>query len=190
MRTHDFRQLPAIDDLLLVLLLLQRGYNDGTRRRLMTPLGAAPYIEKQIFGGGYTREEYSGSEYYPVADRVVALLQQEHYLEGQKHHGYTDERELSLRKEEFVHSEQRSQRQEFAEEVKRFLAEKHPGVEMPPEAEKRTEACFGLLVEKLGYTFVALRLVDIGEGEERKSVHRVNNTLLLWDHKFPQASPL
>ena len=187
MHTRDFRQLPAIDDLLLAFLLLQRGWNDGTQRKLMTPLERAPYIEKKIYGSGYTGDEYSGSEYYLVTDRLVTLLKQGHYLEGQKHHGYTDEQELSLRQEEFVHNGQRSLRQEFAEEARLFLVEKYPDTLLPSKPETAVDACFGILVEKLGYTFVALRLPDFGEGEraQQMSVHRTGGILKLWDHKFP-----
>ena len=188
MSTYDFRQLPAIDDPLLAFLLLQRGLSDRTWRRLMTPLGEPPYIEKQVFSSGYTREEYSGSEYYPISERVVAELVSGHYLEGRKYHGYTDERELSLREEEFVYNDQRSLRQEFTEEALHFFAENQPGIRQPLKQETAIDVCFGILVEKLGYTFVALRLPDIGEGEgaQQMSVHRTGGILKLWDHKFPQ----
>ena len=158
MYTHDFRDLPAIDDLLLAFLLLRHGSNDGTRRRLMTPLGALPYIEMQIFGSGYTGEEYSGSEYYLVTDRVVTLLKQGSYLEGQKHYGYTDERELSLRKEKFVYDDQCFLRQEFAKEVRHFLAEKHPDLELPPEQEHEICPGYSSWVKRLGHCFVAAPL--------------------------------
>ena len=189
MHTYDFRQFSAIDDLLLAFLLLQCDWNDGTRRRLMTPLGAMPYIEKQIFGSGYTGDEYSGSDYYLVTDRVIALLLQGRYLEGQKHLGYTDERELALRADEFVYNTARALRQEFAEEARRFLAEKHPDYKLPREQEHEIAPGYPIWVQRLGHCFVAAPLPDVVEEDRviRRSVNRANGVLTLCEYKFPES---
>jgi len=125
-RNPDYRDLPPINDLLLVLHLLMRG--DQTRATLHTNphLTKQPYIEFAIYGGGDRHEEYSNSEYYPVTAEVVHELKQKGYVEGQKHWGWTDEHECLIRS----HGERVywMMCQSFADEVKEYLAREHPGV--------------------------------------------------------------
>jgi len=125
-RDPDFRKYPPIDDLLLTLHLLQCGWNDRTMRRLMTPLALTPYIEIMICNGGYTREEHSGSEYYPVADEVVRELRLKRYVEGRKHMGYTDEHECAI--SEYGDRACQNMEKEFAVHAKEFLARMHPDI--------------------------------------------------------------
>lgn len=126
-RDPDFRHLPPIDDILLVLhLLVDEG--DRTRVRLMcNPLMLTePYIEVMNFGGGYTRDLHDGSDYYPVAKTVVSELKRNHYVEGRKFWGGTDEHECTI--SEYGRSAYWNAAKGFEANVKEFLAHEHPEV--------------------------------------------------------------
>lgn len=122
----DFRDRPPIDDVLLALHLLNPG--SQTHVRLMcNPLALeGPYIEVMICNGGYTREEHTQSEYYPVARKIVDELKKGHSVEGRKYPGYTDEYECTIGiqgRTAYWHAVN-----EFVGSVEEFLAREHPKV--------------------------------------------------------------
>ena len=184
MEKEDFRETEPIDDLLLVLLLMTHGYNDRTRRRLHVPIEGTPYVEIGHYTGGYTRDLHSGSEYYPVSPKLVEELRRGNHVEGEKHLGYTDDRELALRREEWVHREREARTEEFVSEARRFLAKKHPEYPFPDDASSRVHAGHALLVPRVGRPFLALGIAETeGErGVSRSYVVRVNDKLSFFVH--------
>jgi len=110
----------AITDEYEALSILQKQWGDRTVRRLLARRNDEPHIEVAFYGSGYTREEYSSSEYYRVAPELVERLRRSAFVAGTPHWGYTDERDLRIT-ESGSREYWRRRRQLEAEAARRIL---------------------------------------------------------------------
>ncbi len=93
--------LTPVTDLQEALVLLYEGMNDGTRRFIATDAilpdqTRGPMIRIEIYGSGYTRDQFSKSYDFPIAPATLDELQRAGVLSGTKQWGYTDNKRLSL----------------------------------------------------------------------------------------------
>lgn len=151
---------------------------DRTERRLITPLGKEPYIEVRIFNGGYGGDLCSGSEYFPVTQRIADEFRSRRLVEGRKHWGWTDNGELKLRRDETDFWEVKNRlREEFLEEAKRFLAEYHPNISMSTRPIIREISKYKL---RKGEHFAVEILLEGDEREPKRALRRSGGALALW----------
>lgn len=93
----EFINATPIEDVWTVLDLLTKSWGDGTVRRLHVAhprdrVRRPTHIE--IMRSSGSRDEYDSSDFYRVADNVVDALRAKGWVSGQKHWGYTDDKEL------------------------------------------------------------------------------------------------
>lgn len=86
----------AVDKVEQVLELLSPGWNDRTVRTLWNRDPKEPYVEVALYNSGYTREEYSSSDYYLLTPRVVVILLELGCLDPTPYWGYSDPAELKI----------------------------------------------------------------------------------------------
>lgn len=113
-------ETPLADEFgVLEILVRESRWNHYCSSTIRTDDQAKPYIEvtsaSDGCSGGYSEEK----EYYLLAPQVVQQLQQDRYISGVPHRGYTSKRDFRITEsgEEFYWSEKRRQREE--EELKK-----------------------------------------------------------------------
>lgn len=94
--TGEYENEEPVDDPMVVLDLVCRGWQDGTERCISLWPHSAPHVEVKHFSGGY--ERYSGTDRYLVTQKAVDYLLSNHLVAGTPEWGYTNMRELRVSK--------------------------------------------------------------------------------------------
>lgn len=94
MGSRKYQNVEPISDVTAALLLLVGEFGDKTQRRLEIRTDEPPFIKVEHYGGHY--DEVFATDYYLISDEVVQKLHDEGFVEGMKHWGYTDEKEMEV----------------------------------------------------------------------------------------------
>jgi len=95
-----FKNKTPIEEPMEALWLLVRPWRSNSVRKLLT--GEAlfrdkrPYVRIEIYGSGYTKEEFSYADEWLVTDDVVRELISLRYVQGTPEMGYTDNNRLII----------------------------------------------------------------------------------------------
>lgn len=98
---QDGPDLTPVTNIQEALVLLYEGMNDGTKRfidmdALLPDQTRGPAIRIEIYGSGYTRDQFSKAHSFPITRDVVEELLRAGVLSGTKQWGYTDDKRLGL----------------------------------------------------------------------------------------------
>lgn len=85
-----FENETPIENPMGALLLLVRPWQENSERILRRRKAFPLHVEVAWYGGGYTKEEFSGAKNYLVADEVASTLLGLGYVRGTPEMGYTD----------------------------------------------------------------------------------------------------
>lgn len=98
---EDGPDLTPVADFQEALVLLHEGMNDGTQRLIATEAKLAdqtrgPVIRIEIYGSGYTRDQFSKAHEFPITKEIVAELDRAGLLSPSTRWGYKNHKELCL----------------------------------------------------------------------------------------------